>query len=282
MATSKHILSSNAFWTLNKKLTKEIGSIQAALFLTYLIDKESYHREKGTLIHIAGEDGEWFYAVSAKVKEATTLTYRQQKTCIGILKGRDLIDTRLVSVPAKLHFTLRHSLILQIVTSSIDKSAKLDLTYSQNIILRTYNEEQKEKNKEEEQIDAVLSIFKEVTRKNITTDGVRSRSNREAVRKILRLKEKPSIEEIKKVIELKYFEWEWNPEMSKFLQISTIFRKSNFLKYLEQLKTIESSPEERTKFINSVKSEKNGTAKGKEPIRINKGAGVGETSDYGF
>lgn len=142
----KSILGTNSFWMVNKVIAKHLQSIEAALFLAYLIDKDDYHRSKGELINIEGHN--FFFATSEKIEESTTLSYRKQKKCIKVLEDAGFIMTVLNGVPAKLHFAICKNKILQNVTSSISETQKLDLAKTQNI-LKIDNKEKKEKKEEE-------------------------------------------------------------------------------------------------------------------------------------
>lgn len=57
------------------------------------------------------------------------------------------------------------------------------------------------------------------------------------------LKDGYTIEEIKEVIEVKVFEWLNNPKMSQHLNPTTLFRPSNFDKYINQVVAVKQNPE---------------------------------------
>lgn len=117
--------------------------MQSAFLLSYLIDKEDYHRKEGTLIQI--DDEKYFFATSKKIEEVTFFSYKVQKRCIKTLMKFELVSTKLISVPAKLHFTLKHDKILQMVMTSIALKDKLDSPKGEHIILKTDNQKQKPK-----------------------------------------------------------------------------------------------------------------------------------------
>lgn len=107
----------------------------------------------------------------------------------------------------------------------------------------------------------VLKIFKETTGKNITIEGDRAKGNLKLAKSILSIKPQPTLEEIKGVVQMKNFEWSWNPEMCENVRVSTIFRKSNFLKYLERLNQLKESPDEYSAFVTNINSRKTKTKK---------------------
>jgi len=51
---------------------------------------------------------------------------------------------------------------------------------------------------------------------------------------IARAKEENTLDDFEKVIKTKYNEWKDDPKFSKFITPETLFRPSNFTKYLEQ------------------------------------------------
>ncbi len=130
MITAYNILGDGAFWRTNKVLTRHIGDFLASSFLSFLIDKEEYHRKNNTLVSDEGEV--WFYATANKIESETCLSYRQQKTAIKVLVEAGLLQTKVMGLPAKVHFSIEHNKIVQIVTTSISESAILVDPKAQN------------------------------------------------------------------------------------------------------------------------------------------------------
>jgi len=134
----KHLLSSSAFLVVNKKLSKEIGLL-AVVLLADLISKESYFLENQKL-----DDG-WFFNTAKNIQEDTTLTSHQQRKCIKILKNLGIIETKVVGIPAKQHFKIIESKLLNYLNSSYDDSLQLDVKKTQTdnknkeIILKNNN-----------------------------------------------------------------------------------------------------------------------------------------------
>ena len=125
----KSVLSQGAFWQINKSLAQKVG-LEAALLLSDLIDRESYFDSRDMLININGDN--YFFVTSKQISDATTLSYRKQKSSITTLENEGMIKTFLRGVPAKLHFTICESKIWQSVNTSISETIKLDLAETQN------------------------------------------------------------------------------------------------------------------------------------------------------
>jgi hypothetical protein len=98
----KHLLSSTAFLVVNKKLAKKIG-LHETVLLADLISKEEYFKEKEYSNY---EMGGWFFNTAKNIQEDTSLTAHQQRKCIKNLKALGIIETKLVGIPAKLHFKI--------------------------------------------------------------------------------------------------------------------------------------------------------------------------------
>lgn len=127
-----NILSQDAFWRVNKNVTKVIGDARGSMLLSYLVDKQRYHANTNSLINSEGE--EWFYATTETVQDELCLTYRQQKTLIKRLVEVGAIATKVMGLPAKTHYSLDDNRICEMVNTSIDKNAKLYFTKAQNNI----------------------------------------------------------------------------------------------------------------------------------------------------
>ena len=129
MEYAKYFLSQTSFWQVNKLLTNKLKSIEASVFLSDLIDKEKYHGDRDELIEVDGKI--YFYATSEDIEDTTTLSYKIQKKCIKILLEHELIETKLMGMPAKLHFTICTDKIGQLFKTSIAQKSKQVLPKSQ-------------------------------------------------------------------------------------------------------------------------------------------------------
>lgn len=106
-------------------------------------------------------------------------------------------------------------------------------------------------------VTSILEKFNELAGKKVYVTGQRSSKNRKDVWNTLHRKGKNySKEEIISVIQLKSFEWSWNPEMNQYLQISTVFRASNFDKYIQQVEDLKVNKHNRDLFIKKINDNK--------------------------
>jgi hypothetical protein len=132
----KNVLSGGAHWQVNKHLSRIFGDLRAAVLLSDFIDSYLFFEEKGQLYE---RDGLlWFFETSEKTEEKTMLSYREQKKCIAILEKHGVIKVGLYGQPAKLHFSICEDKIWQLLNSSIDENAILELSKSQNYLYKEY------------------------------------------------------------------------------------------------------------------------------------------------
>ncbi len=83
-------------------------------------------------------------------------------------------------------------------------------------------------------LDAPILYLNEKTKSNFDP---RNKTNRELVR--ARYREKRTLEQFKIVIDKKFEQWFTDEKMSKFLRPSTLFNRTNFENYLNEVKTPE-------------------------------------------
>ena len=124
----KKIISQTAFWQINKTILQVVG-VEAALLLSYLIDKQLYCEEKQILSTF--QELEFFYATTEQIEESTTLSYRVQKTCIQKLEEANMIKTKRRGLPAKLYFHICEKNIIEYLQPSVAETAIQDLRFPQ-------------------------------------------------------------------------------------------------------------------------------------------------------
>ena len=125
----KHLLSSTAFLVVNKKLASEIG-LHETVLLADLISKEQYFKEKEYSNY---EMGGWFFNTAKNIQEDTSLTAHQQRKAIKKLKSLGIIETKLVGIPAKLHFKIIENKLLSYFTTSYSKTEEQVVKKTQTI-----------------------------------------------------------------------------------------------------------------------------------------------------
>jgi len=121
----KNVLSQNAFWIINKQLAKEVG-LDAALLLSDLITKFEYFNENNQV-----DDNGWFFNTSENIEQDTTLSYFKQKAAIKVLIEYEFLETKLVGIPAKLHFKILQNKISSFLNTCIEKTQNV---YNKNTI----------------------------------------------------------------------------------------------------------------------------------------------------
>ena len=122
----KNLLSSTAFLVVNKELARKVG-LNETVLLSDLISKEQYFIENKQI-----QDG-FFFNTAKNIQADTTLTSHQQRKCIKNLKSLGIIETKLVGIPAKLHFKIIENKLLNYFNTSYLKSEQQEVKKTQTI-----------------------------------------------------------------------------------------------------------------------------------------------------
>ena len=122
----KNLLSSTAFLVVNKELARKVG-LNETVLLSDLISKEQYFIENKQI-----QDG-FFFNTAKNIQADTTLTSHQQRKCIKNLKSLGIIETKLVGIPAKLHFKIIENKLLNYFNTSYLKSEEQVVKKTQTI-----------------------------------------------------------------------------------------------------------------------------------------------------
>lgn len=152
----KNVLGKDAFWQVNKKIAFAT-SLDAAVILAELVNKESYF-SNSLIYHKDYPDTPFFYATAENIKEQTTIGYKPQKAAIQLLESFGFIITKLMGVPAKIHFSICDDAIIEFLVNEqnkycpngktvIAKTVKQETPKSQNITIgiEKNNKEKKER-----------------------------------------------------------------------------------------------------------------------------------------
>jgi hypothetical protein len=126
----KQLFSQNAHWQINKDFARVYG-LEAAILISDLVDKWIYF-----------ECNEWFFNTSENIERDTTLSYHKQKEALKILVFNGFIETSLQGIPAKLHFKIIESKILNFFNTGFKKTSKQDVkefNTNKNKVIRINN-----------------------------------------------------------------------------------------------------------------------------------------------
>ena len=127
----KSILASTPFLILNKCLLVNLG-VEASLVLSDLLQKEQYFKES-----CQNNDG-FFFNVTNDISCSTTLSYYQIKQALSVLEKWGIIQVVLKGVPAKKHFKIDHTQILNFLNTRIEKNEELDCKNFNNKMLNNF------------------------------------------------------------------------------------------------------------------------------------------------
>lgn len=142
------ILSSDAYFTINKKLLAHYGP-NTAVFLTNLIDKYKYFSQRDML-----KDG-WFFAIYENQTNELGLSTHLLRKCKSQLIEDNIIETKMKGVPAKEWYRL-HLVNLSTIFSSTSRRRKhggLEIENMEGYIRKnkySNNKEEEEEAKEKE------------------------------------------------------------------------------------------------------------------------------------
>jgi uncharacterized phage protein (TIGR02220 family) len=249
------LLSSNSYLTVNKALARKVG-LEAATLFADLAGSQLYWNNQKEL-----EYSEWFFRTREQIEEQTTLSAKVQLRCIKILVDAGLVQTKLKGLPAVTHYLIAEqevtnlfNLISQKGSPSYSQTAQLDTTKGsiiKNINNKNINNDNININKESSFVEKIedsvedvkyyfetsqiLELLTEKTKAKYKIPKSKSLLLRYGAYKLIkeRLDDGSTLEECIKVIESKYNEWK-GTEFMRYLIPETIFRKSNFEKYLTQ------------------------------------------------
>jgi hypothetical protein len=103
------IFSSDAYFTINKKLLRHYGP-EVAVFLSNLIDKYKYFKSKNTLY-----EWEWFYVTYEDQAKFTGLTLSRLRTCKSVLIEDNVLEVRRFGIPSKEYYRLNLERLTEII-----------------------------------------------------------------------------------------------------------------------------------------------------------------------
>jgi len=86
-------------------------NINAALFLSELINRHNYHMNREELIDM--DDTLWFFYTTDKCFERLRLSRKKQESVIKLLIEKDFIRVKITGLPARKHFSVNDTAVLE-------------------------------------------------------------------------------------------------------------------------------------------------------------------------
>lgn len=238
--------------TYNIGLAKDIGVVPAILF-SNLLYLDSIFTEKRI-------DG-YFYTTREAIEKHTAIKRDAQIRAFKKLKEIGLVDYKRLGVPAKMYYRIvRHSETpcLDVdankcddinVSKESDLSPDVAKRYSSNHIDNQSSTKTNESINKSTNNPVSLTKPKNHNNKLFSTPDVvggiiiylnnvlgthfrNSETNSRLIKKLFA--NKYTVNDIKFVIDNKFAEWHDDPKMAKYLRPSTLFRESNFDKYVNE------------------------------------------------
>lgn len=245
------ILGQSAFWIVNKSIARFTG-IESAVLLADLIDKQGYFEARNEL-----DPEGYFYNTADNIEVSTSLTYHCQKKCLNQLKDIGFVETKLKGIPAKLHFKVIESKILNFLNTGFEESPKQE----QKEVETNKNSINENKND-----NKILDLFHSQTVPLLSKDVLKmlnenkpskipfepTKANLSAIE--ARIKEKFKLDDFKKVIDHKVSEWRDDPKMKKYIRPETLFG-SKFNGYLVEAHETKSDGSGNFQFNPTSKAE---------------------------
>ena len=127
----KHLLSSTAFFIVNKKLAKKIG-LKATIVLADLISKEQYFIENEQLTN------GWFFNTEENIKRDTTLSVYQIRKAIKILKSFNVLEVERKGIPARQFFKIIEEQVIKLLNNKLSKNLT---TNNKNKVIKINNKD---------------------------------------------------------------------------------------------------------------------------------------------
>lgn len=254
------LLSSNSYLTVNKALARIVG-LEASVLFADLAGSQLYWNTQKEI-----EVSDWFFRTREQIEEQTTLSAKVQLRCVKALTDSGLIQTKLKGLPAVTHYLIGEqevtnliNLLRQKVKSSSSQMSQLDTTKSSiikninnnninsnNINIKEesdfpfFESKQKEESVEDVkyyfELNQIINLFTEKTGANYRIPQTKSALLRYGPYKLIkeRFNDGATLEDCLNIIEFKAKEWAGTKIMTNLVP-DTIFRKSNFDKYLIQI-----------------------------------------------
>src|SRR5690606_14212855 len=113
-----YLLDSGSYQTYNRDVARALGSVNAAILLSELINRHRYHAENEELVDCPKNGAGWFYYTVEKCEERTCLSKDEQRFAFKILERNGFFEMVRIGIPGKRHFRLNTPAIISFITSN--------------------------------------------------------------------------------------------------------------------------------------------------------------------
>lgn len=240
-------LVSENYFIINRNLVKNLG-LDSAVMIGELASEYDYFQKHNELV-----DG-WFYSTIENVEERTTLSKYNQNKIINDLKEKGIVETKLKGVPAKRYIKINEDKLEIFLQQDREKISKLDsknfnqldgTNFNQLDGTKMYQLYKNNKYKNNNKNIYIKNIDKIINYLNDKTNSHYKSSTSSTQKSIIaRFKEGYTLDDFTKVIDTKCDDW-LGTDYEKYLNPSTLFRPTNFEKYLNQKNKKKSSTKEK-------------------------------------
>ena len=233
------LLASSSFITLNKNVIKAVG-LEEALLLGELCSEYDYWIKREEL-----QDG-YFFSTVENIEENTTLNDYKQRKALKSLQQLKIVDVKVKGLPAKRYFKINEEQLIKLLNIQYSNNLKYSSQNFKELDTKNFecNKNKQNKNKDNNksinninnvvndiytpQIKQVIDYLNEKTNKNFRATTKKTQTLIKTL-----LKNKYTVEDIKKVIDIKVKQWGKDNKMKIYLRPETLFG-SKFEAYLNE------------------------------------------------
>lgn len=110
------VLGQSSFWIVNKFLAKLLKSNDCALFLSDMLDKQSYFGDRAELT----KDG-YFFNTRENIEADTNISADMQRRYIKQLKELNILKTKEMGLPKKMYYKIDEQAVFELLNIADDK-----------------------------------------------------------------------------------------------------------------------------------------------------------------
>lgn len=114
-------LSQDSFVSVNKKLAKQLGFVEAGLLSELIFTYKGVRENKAFFDE--GKQGEWFYLTQAKVEEQLGLKRREHENAVKNLAAASVIFKKKMGLPAKSYYLINWEKIGELLSEEAPEPA---------------------------------------------------------------------------------------------------------------------------------------------------------------